>query len=63
MGNQEKGWSYFAYAAWADGVNVPGKVQAAADPTPPTPEQQAWIRRYMNGQMAAELAAKRKSGG
>ena len=59
----DKGWRYYAFAAWNDGVNVPGKVQAAADPTPPTPEQEAWIRKYMNGQMAAELAAKRKSQG
>jgi superfamily II DNA or RNA helicase len=58
-----KGWRYHAFRAWNDGVNVPGKVQASARAAPPTPEQEAWIKRYMNSQMAAEIAAKRKSGG
>jgi superfamily II DNA or RNA helicase len=55
-----KGWPYYAFRAWNDGVNVPGKVQGNTDPTPPTPEQAAWIKRYEANQIASIINARRK---
>jgi superfamily II DNA or RNA helicase len=56
-----KGWPYYAFRAWNDGVNVPGKVQKDVDPTPPTPAQLEWIKRYEAGQVASIINAKRKA--